>query len=288
MHWKEFNRTMLIKKLLSVIVGNLLCAAALLLFLRPNEMISGGLGGISLLLNTVSGIPVGTTVFVLNIPLIILGFFTLDPGFMLFSTVSIFVFSGYLSALEVFARGIVITDDVLLACIFGGVLNGVGMGILFRNGNSQGGLDIVAAFFRKKFGVNIGNVLMTVNGVIITISAVIYSVDRALYTLVALFIAYQVLDKIQMGVGKQKQVFIISDKDEEITEMIQEEIHRGVTYLKGMGAYSGTPHKIIYCIVTTTQLVLLRSEVERLDPDAFMAVSETVEVSGRGFRKIEV
>ncbi|MDO5712832.1 MAG: YitT family protein [Tissierellia bacterium] len=288
MHWQEFNHTILLKKFISVIIGNFLCAIALLLFLKPNEMISGGIGGISILLNTVFHLPVGTLVFLLNVPLMIMGFLYLDRSFMIFSTASIFLFTGYLSLLDFLGQYIHTTDDVLLACIFGALINGLGMGIMFRSGTCQGGLDILAALFRKKWGINIGKVLMAVNGVIITISAFIYSVDRALYTLVALFIAYQVLDKIQMGVGKQKQVFIISERDEEITKMIHRQMNRGVTYLKGMGAYTGTPHKVIFCIVSTPQLVQLRQLVTTMDPEAFIAVTETVEVKGRGFKRMEI
>lgn len=288
MHWKELDHTILIKKLMSVILGNFLCAIALILFLKPNEMISGGIGGVSILLNAVFHLPIGPLVFLFNVPLMIMGFWYLDKSFMIFSTISIFLFTGYLSLLDFLGQYIHTTDDVLLACIFGALINGLGMGIMFRNGTCQGGLDILAAFFRKKWGIHIGKVLMVVNGIIITISAFIYSVDRALYTLVALFIAYQVLDKIQMGVGKQKQVFIISDKDEEITKVIHRQMHRGVTYLKGMGAYTGRPHKVIYCIVSTSQLVQLRQLVTNMDPEAFIAVSETVEVKGRGFKGIEI
>lgn len=288
MRWHQWNRRNILRKFYSVIIGNFLCAAALLLFLRPGEMIGGGIGGISVLLNAVTGIPVGLTVFLLNLPLIVLGLFYLDRSFIFFSTVSIFLFSGYLSLFEVLSTRITVTQDVLLSCIFGGVINGLGMGIMFRNGTCQGGLDIVAAFCRKKWGIQIGSALLTVNGIIITISARIYSLDRALYTLVALFVAYQVLDKIQMGVGRQKQVFILSDHDEEITRYIQQRLHRGVTYLKGMGAYSHHPIKVIYCITSTQQFVQLRRNVKNIDPDAFIAVSETVEVQGRGFKKMEV
>lgn len=282
------NKRVIIRKLFSILVGNFLCACALILFLKPNQLISGGVGGISIMLEHIFKIPVGIVVFVLNIPLLILGFIYLEKSFVVFSVISTTIFSFYLTVLEVLGNSFVVTNDILLASVFGGIVNGVGLGIMFKNGTCQGGFDILGAVVKRKFNVQIGNVLMAVNAVIITISSRIYSVERALYTLIALFIAYYFLDRIQTGVGKQKQIFIISDKDEEIARLIQRDVHRGVTYLEGMGAYSYTPHKVIYCITNNQQMVQVRELVKRLDPHAFMAVSDTVEISGKGFKKMEI
>lgn len=282
------NKRVIIRKLFSILVGNFLCACALILFLKPNQLISGGVGGISIMLEHIFKIPVGIVVFVLNIPLLILGFIYLEKSFVVFSVISTTIFSFYLTVLEVLGNSFVVTNDILLASVFGGIVNGVGLGIMFKNGTCQGGFDILGAVVKRKFNVQIGNVLMAVNAVIITISSRIYSVERALYTLIALFIAYYFLDRIQTGVGKQKQIFIISDKDEEIARLIQRDVHRGVTYLEGMGAYSYTPHKVIYCITNNQQMVQVRELVKRLDPHAFMAVSDTVEISGKGFKRMEI
>ncbi|KGF10327.1 transporter [Tissierellia bacterium S5-A11] len=288
MHWREYNKKVILSKYLSILVGNFLCAMALILFLRPGQMIGGGVGGISVLLNTVFGIPLGVSVLLFNLPLMVLSLKVLDRNFILYSTLSMFIFSLYMSLFDFLASYIHITDDVLLSCVFGSILNGAGMGIMFRNGTCQGGLDVVAALTKKLYGINISKVLLGVNGVIITISGFVFSFNRAMYTLIGLFIAYQVLDRIQMGVGQMKQIFIMTNMSKPIARSIMKELHRGVTYLKGTGAYSHQDMDIIYCIVDNHEFVQVRKIVDSIDPEAFMTISETVEVKGRGFSHIQV
>ncbi len=273
---------------MAIVVGNILSAIALMFFFRPNAMLSGGVGGMSLLFGALTHLPVSLFVVGINIPLVFLAIRYLNPTFAFFSTLSTFIFSGYLYLIELFLPPIAVTKDPLLAAIFGGVCNGVGMGIMFRYGTCQGGMDIVGALFRKYRGINVGKVLMSVNLIVIGIGALVYGVDRGLYTLLGLFVAYNLLDRIQTGVGRMKQVFIISSKYKAITQYIHEDIHRGVTFFEGMGSYSHSPRHVLYCIVTTRQLVRLRSKVFSIDPSAFMAVSETVEVDGRGFQGIDM
>lgn len=198
------------------------------------------------------------------------------------------IFSLYMSFFDFLAHYVHITDDVLLSCVFGAILNGAGMGIMFRNGTCQGGLDVVAALAKKLYGINISKVLLAVNGVIITISGFVFTFNRAMYTLIGLFIAYQVLDKIQLGVGQMKQVFIMTTMSRPIAVAIMKKLHRGVTYLKGSGAYTENEMDVLYCIVDNHEFVMVRKIVDSIDPDAFMTISETVEVKGRGFDHIQI
>lgn len=282
----KINKKTFLRKLISVLIGDMISALALVFILKPNGMISGGVTGISVMIEFLTGLPLGILVFVLNIPLFILGLFFLDFDFMFFSGISIVVFSVWISFFEGLKPvGYALTNEIMLACIFGGVLNGAGGGILFRAGASAGGFDIPATIIRKKFNVNTGSVLMVLNCFIISISSIFYGVDKALYTLVAQFIGYQVIDLIQLGVGKQKQVFIISDKYEEITKIIHEEVHRGITYIEGEGSYTGNQTKIMYLICSSREIVQVKDIIKELDPKAFLAVSDTVEIQGGGFKK---
>lgn len=288
MHWKEYNKKVILSKYLSILIGNFLCAMALILFLRPAQMIGGGVGGIAVLLNAVFKIPLGLSVFLFNLPLMLLSLKVLDRNFIFYSTLSMIIFSLYMSFFDFLAHYVHITDDVLLSCVFGAILNGAGMGIMFRNGTCQGGLDVVAALAKKLYGINISKVLLAVNGVIITISGFVFTFNRAMYTLIGLFIAYQVLDKIQLGVGQMKQVFIMTTMSRPIAVAIMKKLHRGVTYLKGSGAYTENEMDVLYCIVDNHEFVMVRKIVDSIDPDAFMTISETVEVKGRGFDHIQI
>ncbi|EFI41561.1 MULTISPECIES: YitT family protein [Peptoniphilus] len=284
----NISKEIFIKKLFSVIFGTFASSIALVYILKPNGMISGGISGLSVLIENVTGIPLGLLVFLLNLPIMILGLFLLSREFMFFSVVSIFLLSIYISLLEKINPNYILTENIILACVYGGVINGIGGGITFRNGTSTGGFDIIAAILKKYFNISIGSVLMMLNIVIIGISSFVYSTDKALFTLISLFICYQVIDKIQLGVGKQKQVFIISNNHEQITRTIQSQLDRGVTYINGKGAYSSNEITIIYLICSSRQIVKVKNIVKELDPKAFMAVSDTAEIQGSGFKTIEI
>ncbi len=283
-----WRRTML-RKFIAIAVGDFVSAFALVHLLKAHQMLAGGVNGISIIVEHVTGIPVGTMILLLNLPLIVLGLIYLNKQFMFFTIISIFLYSGYVTLFtKMFPPDFYITHDVLLAAIFGGVITGIGSGINFRNGTSTGGFDIVGAIMKKKFNLSIGNVLLFCNFFIVMTSAYYFSIDKALYTILSMAVTYTILDRIQLGVGKQKQIFIISKEHEKIAEIIQFKLDRGVTYVEGEGAWSGDREKIIYCIATARQVVRIRQYVDEIDPKAFMAVSDTVEIHGKGFKKMEI
>lgn len=285
----KMSKETFLRKFMAMIVGDFFCAFALVYFLRPNQLISGGVTGLSVLIDLFVPLSIGWILFLLNLPLLILGLIFLDKRFMLFTSMSILILSLYVGFLDsIIPTGFGATHEVILGCIFGGVLNGIGMGINFRNGCSTGGFDILGAIIKQKYNLSVGNVLMAVNFFIIIGSSFIYSFDKALFTLIALFIAYQVTDIIHLGVGKQKQVFIISAKEQEIVEAIYSQMKRGITYINGEGAYAHKDFKIIYMICSSAELVKVKNLVKKIDEDAFMAVSDTSEIMGRGFRGIEI
>lgn len=276
------------RKLLSVIICNLITAFSITYIIKPNLLISGGLTGLSILTSNVTGISLPLLVFFLNIPTSILSFFFLDRDFTFFSTLAIFLLSLFISFYEKLMPGFYLTKEPILACIFGGLLNGIGAGIAFRSGTSTGGLDIIAAILKKNFNITIGNVLMGINFIIVSCLGYLYSIDKVLFTLILMFINYSVIDRIQLGVGKQKQVLVISDYNEEIAREIHEEINRGATYIKGITSYMKKDVHILYVVCSSRQLVKVRQIIKRKDPKAFVTVSDTSEILGNGFKELSI
>lgn len=276
------------RKLLSVIICNLITAFSITYIIKPNLLISGGLTGLSILTSNVTGISLPLLVFFLNIPTSFLSLFFLDRDFTFFSTLAIFLLSLFISFYEKLMPGFFLTKEPILACIFGGLLNGIGAGIAFRSGTSTGGLDIIAAILKKNFNITIGNVLMGINFIIVSCLGYLYSIDKVLFTLILMFINYSVIDRIQLGVGKQKQVLVISDCNEEIAREIHEEINRGATYIKGITSYMKKDVHILYVVCSSRQLVKVRQIIKRKDPKAFVTVSETSEILGNGFKELSI
>lgn len=276
------------RKLLSVIICNLITAFSITYIIKPNLLISGGLTGLSILTSNVTGISLPLLVFFLNIPTSFLSLFFLDRDFTFFSTLAIFLLSLFISFYEKLMPGFFLTKEPILACIFGGLLNGIGAGIAFRSGTSTGGLDIIAAILKKNFNITIGNVLMGINFIIVSCLGYLYSIDKVLFTLILMFINYSVIDRIQLGVGKQKQVLIISDRNEEIAREIHEETNRGATYIKGITSYMKKDVHILYVVCSSRQLVKVRQIIKRKDPGAFVTVSETSEILGNGFKELSI
>ncbi len=275
------------RKIKSILLGNLLSAIAITFFFKPQGLISGGAGGISVLVEYITGFPAGIMVFFINLPLFLIGYNRLNRHFVVYGFVSAIIFSVYLMILGMFTPSS-LTRDPMLDSIFGGALNGVGMGIMFRNGTCQGGFDIIAALIKKTRNVNIGNALMIMNGIVILIASTIFTLRRGMFTIIAMYIAYEILDKMQMGFGESKQVFIITSEEDEVAKEIQQRIRRGVTFLKGEGAWSKEDYRVIYTVVSSRQIVVIKEILDELDPESFITVADALEVRGRGFRNTDL
>lgn len=273
------------KKLFFIVLGNLLCAIAFNVFFIPSKLLSGGIGGIGIMIQYLTGLPSGISVFIINLPIFIIGIRLVDKEFVTYAFISMFVFSFLLTVTNRLGEYIVI-DDVLLGAVFGAVFNGTGMGLMFRNRTCQGGLDIVATILKKKYNVNIGTGLMMVNTVIVTIASLLFGYKSAMYTLIAMYIGYQILDKVQIGFNMKKNILIVSDKSEELANALIEHLNRSVTFLEGMGGYKKENKKVIYCIVTSNEVVKVKSIVEEIDPKAFLTINDIVEVKGSSFKSI--
>lgn len=284
-HSKEVIKVL--TKLATIVLSVFLCSVAFNGFFIPNNLLSGGAGGLAIMIHYLTDLPTGLLVFLLNIPIFIVGLRVIDKKFVIYSFVAMVSMSFLLSATEDVYKYIQI-NDLLLESMLGGVLNGVGMGLLFRNKSSQGGFDIIAAVVKKKFNINIGTALLGVNIVIIGFSSILFGVRLALYTMLGLYISYQLVDKVQTGLDTKKTVIIISEKPQEMANVIINKLKRGATFLNGEGAYSNDNKKIIYCTVMSTQVGKLKDIVEEVDSNAFITINDTEEVKGRGFKNIGI
>jgi uncharacterized membrane-anchored protein YitT (DUF2179 family) len=278
----EMDRMRILRKLFFIVLGNLLCAIAFNGFFIPSQLLSGGVGGIALMLRYLLDIPTGITVFLINVPIFIIGAKMVDREFIIYAFISMVAFSTLLTVTAGIG-GYFVMEDILLGAIFGGVLNGVGMGLMFRNRLCQGGLDIIATIIKKKFNLNISTGLMILNTTIVSLSSVLFGFSSAMYTIISMYVGYQVVDKVQMGLNVRKNVFIISDKSDELSDEILTSLHRGVTLLEGTGAYTKQGKKVIYCIVNSNEVVKLKALVDKIDPAAFLTINDVVEVRGSGF-----
>lgn len=265
-----------------IIAGAALGGISFNVFLMPHKLLSGGVSGIALILNYIFGFNPGVLVFVFNIPIFLAGYKYVDKEFILLSLVGMTAFSVFIDIFA-FMKDIIYIDDVLLSCLYGGVFNGIGMGIVFRNRASQGGVDIVAVILKKYFSINLGTTSLLINIAVVTLGSYFYGVKLAMYTLVSMYVSSAVLDKVMKGFGSSKSVMIITDREQQVADTILATLGRGVTYLEGEGAYTKNKKRVIYCIVTLNQLAKLKQIVREVDGDAFMAVSDTSEVLGHGF-----
>lgn len=271
-----------IKKLSAVFIGEFICALAITFFFIPHKLLSGGVGGIGIMLEYLTDISSGIFMFVINIPLFIFGFIKLKNNFMIHTFISATILSLYLFLLKMFKTDFMI-HDIFLSSVFGGAINGIGMGLLFRNSASQGGLDILALIAKKTWNINISSALMAMNFIIISIASALFGIEKGMYTIVSMYVAYHVMDVVINGFDDKKQIIIISDKSSEISDKIMSEIHRGVTLLDARGAYTGNVKEVIYCVVNNRQIIQVKEIVNSTDATAFMSISNMTEVKGKGF-----
>jgi len=175
--------------------------------------------------------------------------------------------------------------DILLSCVYGGVIGGIGAGLVFRSRASQGGIDIIAVIIKKKVGTSIASLSFSMNLVIVAVGAIIASVEKAMYTLILMYITSVVVDKVIGGFDTKKMLLVITDKEEEVSNAIMQDLGRGVTFFYGEGAYTGDRKRIIYCVITVKQLSRIKKIIEDVDETAFISIVDTSEVNGQGFKK---
>ncbi|EDK33628.1 YitT family protein [Clostridium kluyveri] len=268
-------------KFLFMLIGATMAAVALEIFLIPNSVIDGGVTGISIMSSYLTGLPLGLFIFILNIPFLIIGYKHIGKTFTISTLFSVTALSIIVSFLEPVKS---ITNDTLLASVFGGILLGIGIGLIMRNGGCSDGTEIIAIILDKRTGFSIGEVVMIINIFILSSAGIIFGWDRAMYSMVTYFIAFKLIDITVEGLDESKAVLIITDKSQDITDALLARLGRGVTLLDGKGGYTNTPTNVLYVIVSRLEISKLKSIVSDFDRNALITIGH-VEVSGKSYKK---
>jgi uncharacterized membrane-anchored protein YitT (DUF2179 family) len=261
-----------------IALGSALCAGAINGILIPRQFLSGGFTGLALIIHYLSpALPLGGIYFVLNVPNFAFGWRFVGTRFFLYSVAGMFIFS---AAIQVIHVPLPVYDQ-LLSALLAGIIVGFGSGIILKSLGSAGGSDILSVILLKLFSIRLGTTILAFNGIILVASALLFSLEKALYTLVYLYITSSMVNLVVTGLSQRKAVYIISPKWKGISQRIMEEIQRGVTIIRGQGGFSGQEQQILYTVITFRELARLKQMIRSEDPEAFVVVSETLEVMGQ-------
>jgi uncharacterized membrane-anchored protein YitT (DUF2179 family) len=275
---------------IAITIGSALMAIGLNFFLEPNTIAPGGVVGLAIIIQRLTGIPIDITNLAINIPLFITGVILLGKAFGFKTAYATIIFSGFIRLfLIIFGQGSMITQDLLLASIYGGTLMGIGLGIIFRFGGTTGGTDLAAAIINKFFpSLSTAKIMMLLDLVIVASAGIIQkTVETSLYSAISLYLLVKLADFIVEDLSYAKAFLIISDKQEAIGKKILQEIGRGATVFEGRGLYTGNKRDIIMCVVNRTQVVKLKRTVYEIDEKAFILVTTIHEVLGEGFKEMK-
>ena len=274
--------------ILLIIAGSLSYSIGLHCFTAPNDIAPGGVGGISTIINEATGISIGLMYALINVPLIIVGLIFLGKKTMIKTVIAVATISFATDfALNYVKMPVYENGDRLLASIFGGILFGVGLGLIYLREGTSGGTDVINKLINRKLPhFSLGAITLATDAIVVGASAFVYgNIESALYAVVAIFICGKVMDMILYGSFEGKMLLIFSDKYEEIAKYIMETLDRGVTYLNGEGAYSGKQKNVICCAVHKNEYSKLKRAVKEVDPNAFIIITNAGEVLGDGFHE---
>ena len=268
---------------LLIAIGCVLGGAAYPLFLVPNSIAPGGLTGVATIFNFLWGWPVGVTSIALNLPLFLIGYKSMGRIFVFRSFIATMLFSACIDLLNLPP----LTDDILLASVYGALLLGLGLGLIMRGGATTGGSDMIARMVNKRFpALSVGTFLFLVDCCVILSAAFTMSVRAALYALINIFVTGRMVDMVLAGFGSAKACFIITGKAEAIARRIMKELDRGATLLPGRGAYSGDDRTVLLSVVSSVEVFPLKRIVQAEDDKAFVFISDTHETLGEGFSNL--
>jgi uncharacterized membrane-anchored protein YitT (DUF2179 family) len=260
-----------------IALGSALCAVALNGILIPREFLSGGFTGLALIIHYLfPAFPLGAIYCVLNIPNFAFGWKYVGRRFFLYSVAGMFIFSAAIQTIHIRLP----VYDYLLSALLAGVIVGIGSGLILKSLGSAGGTDILSVILLKLFSIRLGTTILAFNGIILVAAAVLFTLEMALYTLIYLYISSYMVNLVVTGLNQRKAVTIISPKWNRISQEIMKELQRGVTILKGEGGYTGKDQHVLYAVITFRELSRLKGVIRQIDPDAFVVVTETLEVMG--------
>lgn len=266
----------------SIIVGSAIVAISFNVLLLPNEVASGGVSGISTILKGVFGWKPAFVQWAFNIPLFIAGLVLLGRNFGIKTAVGTVFLPFVVYLTESWQPW---TLNPLLGALIGGIMVGLGLGIVFRGKASTGGTDLAAQIITKFTGMTLGTSVALIDGMIVLAAAIVFDIEKGLYALIGLYVTSKTIDLVQVGFGRSKLVYIITNRQVEMRDAIYEEIDRGVTKLTATGGYTDAEKPIIMVVVHQTEFTRLKQLVKSVDPTAFVIVSDAAEVLGEGFKR---
>ncbi|AKF92535.1 YitT family protein [Brevibacillus laterosporus] len=285
---KQHKKTTLssfLLKFIFITIGAIMMAVSLELFLVPNKVIDGGIAGISIMMSSITNLPLGLFLFFFNLPFLIIGFKQIGKTFAISTLYGIAIMSLTTSMLHHVPA---FTNEKMLAVLFGGVILGVGVGLVIRFGGTLDGTEIVAILLSRKTRVPVGQLIMFINFFIFIMAGFVFEWDSAMYSIFTYYIAFKLIDIVVEGLNESKSVTIISKEFEEISEAINARLGRSTTYVYARGGYSKEETQMIYCVVTRLEVAKLRAIIHEIDDNAFIAIEHVSDVSGGNFAKKDI
>ncbi len=271
-----------VKKYLVILLGALIAAIGLEIFLIPNNVIDGGVVGLSIMASYLTSMPLGVFLVLLNLPFLYLGYKQIGKSFTIATFVAICFLSAWSAVFEPIPP---VTIDPFLAAIFGGIIDGVGVGLIIRAGGSLDGTEIVAIIMDRKSVFSVGEVVMFINLFILSSAGLLFGWDKAMYSLVAYFVISKMIDVVIKGLDESYAVLIVTNEHEEITSALNDRLGRGVTLLHGAGGYTGESKEVLYCVVTRLEVDKLKEIVLDKDESAFVTINAVHDIVGGRFKK---
>lgn len=282
MPWK------LVRDYAFILAGSLVQALAMRLFLVPGLLVSGGISGASQLINHYTNWPIGLMVFIGNAPLFILGWKYLGGKRFAFRTAfAIVTFSVMTDTLAYFIPPAGMTKDLVLNSLYGGLMLGVGLGLVYKGQGTSGGSDILGRILNHRLGVSISQAYLITDTVIVLLAGFVFDWEHALYGLVMIYVSGLAAEVILDGTDVFRTAMIVTSSPQEVAQEVLTNMERGVTFLTGKGAYTGTERDVIYCVVTRSEVSQLKEIVKEIDPFAFMVIGQAHEALGEGFRPLK-
>lgn len=277
-----------IKEYLLILLGVFLVALSLEYFFIPNNIAAGGLTGLAIVINYyIPAISTGPLVFIMDLLLFFVGFIFLGKNFGVKTIVSSFSLAGMMTIIEKFFNPQAITNDLMLASIFGTLITAIGMAIVFNANASTGGTDTIAKILNKFFHIDIGKSLLAVDFIVTLLGAITFGINIGLYGLLSVIINGIAIDKVIEGFHACKEVTIISSKHKDISKFIMNDLERGCTYLKGVGGFTEKDIYVLYAVLGRSEFIKLKQYIGKVDEKAFITVGEVHEVMGEGFKNIQ-
>ncbi len=274
--------TMYLKKLFGLVVGAIIASIGLEIFLVPNAVIDGGVVGLAIMAGALTGQEYGLFLVLFNIPFIYLGYKQIGKDFAISTAVAILLLSVWTAYFKPLPE---LTDDLFLATIFGGILDGIGVGIIMRFGGSLDGTEVVAIIADKKSVFSVGEVVMFINLFIFAAAGFLFDWERAMYSVIAYYVISQTIDVVIKGIEQSYSVMIVTNQPDEIGQAIMTELGRGITILYGEGGYRKEKRKVLYAVVTRLEIDRVKDIVLDVDKAAFVTINQVNDIVGGRFRK---